>query len=166
MKPSLILLLLLILPTSPTLASNQAENLKGLTQLKVLPVKLDPVAREVGLDSDTLELQVRRSLRSEIPRLALHQNSHSYVHVRVTLLKGEAGSGQQPSCITLLKLELHRPGTILNDELRPEVALTMVGVWGRSVLLSGLCAGVPAAAETGLDSLLQALAADFRTANP
>jgi hypothetical protein len=166
MKPSVILLLPLILATNPALAADEAENLKGLKQLKVLPANLHPTAREVGLASDALELQVRSGLRRDFPRLALHQNSHSYVHVRVTLLKGEASPDQEPSCITLLELEVHRPGTILNDELRPEVALTMVGVWEKSVLLSGLCTGAQAAVEAGLENLLQALAVDYRAANP
>ena len=166
MKPGVIVFLLLILAITPTLASNEAENLKGLKQLRVLAAGLHPEAREVGLSRDALELQVRSSLRRDIPRLALHQASHSYVYVRVTLLRGESVSGQEPGCITLLELEVHRPGTILNDELRPEVALTMLGVWEKSVLLSGQCSSAQATVEGSLDSLLQALAVDYRAANP
>jgi hypothetical protein len=166
MKAGVIVLPLLILAITPTLASDEAENLKNLKQLKVLAANLHPDAREVGLSRDALELQVRTSLRRDIPRLALHQASHSYVYVRVTLLKGESSSGQEPSCITLLELEVHRPGTILNDEFRPEVALTMVGVWEKSVLLSGHCSSARATVEANLESLLQALALDYRAANP
>jgi len=166
MKRIALVFLLLVLAGAPGLASDEARNLKGLKQLRVVVAGPPPEAGSTGASSDALEAQVRDRLRGEVARLAIHQASQSYVYVRVTLLQQAAASDAVAGCTTLLELQVHRPVTILNDELGPEVALALVAVWEKSVLLGGDCGGTQAAVKGGLDVLLKSLAADYAVANP
>jgi hypothetical protein len=166
MKRIVSSLLLLVLTVAPGLASDEAQNLRGLKQLRIVVADLHPDARAMDISGDTLESQLRTRLRREVPRLAIHRASHSYVYVRVTLLRQAAVPEQEAGCTTLLELQIHRPVTILNDELGPEVAVALVAVWEKSVMLGGSCGGAQTAIKDGLDALLRSLVADYSRANP
>lgn len=156
--------LLLVFTVAPGWASSEAGNLKGLKQLRVEVAGL-PAEAAMGISGDTLEAEVRGRLRSELPRVTIHQGSQSHVYVRVTMLRQAAVPELEPACTTLVELQVHRPVTVLNDELGPEVAVTLVPVWEKSVLLGGGCNSASAAIKSGLEPLLKSLIADYATAN-
>lgn len=139
-----------------------------LTRLHQTYIGVEPLsaaAKTVGLSRKSLESQMLVGLRRDIPKLAVRESARPALYLVVTVLSTRIG-GKDVAFAAVVRLQMMRPVTILEDVGVGEVTFVMATVWDIGTVLTGSRRSMRQQVKDEIDELFTEFAADYYRQNP
>lgn len=156
-KPALLCLLICFFITpGPT----KAQNLRGLTGVKILVEELTDESKSLGLTSQSVRDHVLVALKRDIPKLKVSDTLSPYVYVRITSLIFGVNNDFVAS-----NIEVHLKRPVLIGET-PDLIAVKATVWDKEALMTDSTTNMASRINNEISNILTMFAADYYKDNP